>query len=177
MPNAEEFEWIQRALRRYEQPLLRFAIQLVGHAHAPDIVQDTFLALCHAERADVEDRLAPWLFIVCRNRAFDLLRERRRIAPLDPLDEEKGTTNPDSQPVIHIERRQSIGRVQAAMEQLSPKHRQVLILKFSTGMSYKEMAEVMDLSVAHVGVLLHNALKLIRQQLAETELAECVGTR
>jgi RNA polymerase sigma-70 factor (ECF subfamily) len=169
MPNADEFEWIQRALARYEQPLLRFAIQLVGHAHAQDIVQDTFLALCKAERSDIEQRLAPWLFIVCKRRALDLLRERRR---LSPLDENGSMTSLDSQPLSCAERRQSMSRVQAIVERLPEKQRQVLILRFSTGMSYKQIAEVMELSVTHVGVLLHQAIKGIRKQLRENTATE-----
>lgn len=164
MPNADELEWIQRALARYEQPLLRFAIHLVGHAHAQDIVQDTFLALCNEERSEIEHRLAPWLFIVCKRRALDLLRERRR---LSPLDENGGMTSLDSQPLGCAERRQSISRVQASIERLPDKQRQVLILRFAAGMSYKQIAEVTDLSVTHVGVLLHQAIKGVRKHLGE----------
>ena len=174
MPTAAELEWIQDALARYEQPLLRFAMQWVGRAHAEDIVQDTFLALCKVQRPEIEQRLAPWLFVVCMNRARDLLREHRR---LSPLDDEKHMTHPDSGPSHHAERKQSIGRVQAAIEQLPAKQREVLILKFSAGMSYREIAEVTELSVDHVGVLLHFAIKGIRKQLGESAVEKCASTR
>lgn len=43
---------------------------------------------------------------------------------------------------------------------------QAVILKFSGGLRYKEIAEVMELSVSHVGVILHTAIGQLRAQLA-----------
>jgi RNA polymerase sigma-70 factor (ECF subfamily) len=42
-----------------------------------------------------------------------------------------------------------------------------VILKFSGGLSYKEIAEVMELSVSHVGVILHTAIGRLRTSLGE----------
>lgn len=172
MPNADEFEWIRRALARYEQPLLRFAAQLVGPSAARDVVQDTFLALCKAEPSAIEARLKPWLFVVCRNRALDLLRERRRLSQLDDHSEQPC----DERTVAELERRQSISRVYALIQKLPQQQREILVLKFSAGMSYREIAEVMELTETHVGVLLHVAVKRLRKRLAE-QAAECVSAR
>src|SRR5262245_4545632 len=136
MPEPSDREWIQDALARYEQPLLRFASHLVGASYAGDIVQDTFLALCKAKRAEIEQRLAPWLFIVCSNRALDWRRQRSR---LSALDDERGIASRDSEPPSKMERRLSISRVQQIMEQLPEQQRQALVLRFSAGMSYTEI--------------------------------------
>ena len=164
--------WIQSALDRYETSLLRYAASVVGNAAAPDVVQDTFLALCRAEPEKVEGHLGPWLFVVCRNRARELLREGNR---LRPLEEQDVTGNPDSEPWRRVERQQSLGRVQHLLQELPEKQREAVVLKFAAGLSYKEIAAVMDVSVSHVGVILHTALTKLRVLLAEPTEALGVG--
>ena len=44
----------------------------------------------------------------------------------------------------------------------------LLLLRFSHGLSYRETAEVMDVTVSHVGVLLHEAMKTLRTRLGAT---------
>jgi RNA polymerase sigma-70 factor (ECF subfamily) len=166
-------ELILEALARFEKPLLRYAASLVGRAHAADVVQDTFLALCKAERSKVEGHLTQWLFTVCRNRARDEFRQRGRLEELEDDDME----SPDSGPASHVERRQSIGRVQAALECLTDQQQQAVRLKFSAGLRYKEIAEAMETSVSNVGVILHTAVRKIRDELGTDSSPVLAGTR
>src|SRR5262245_7005067 len=72
------------ALARYEAPLIRYAVQLLGDVEqARDVVQDTFVQLCRADPAEVGDHLSAWLYSVCRNRSLDILRKERRMHVLD----------------------------------------------------------------------------------------------
>lgn len=90
LPKAD---WVRGTLERYESPLLRYAACLTGDLEqARDAVQDTFLKLCEREPGEVEDRLAEWLFTVCRNRSLDLLRKQSRMKPLalEALDARPG---------------------------------------------------------------------------------------
>src|SRR3979409_1651602 len=60
-----------------------YAAGLLGAPEAArDVVQETFLRLCVQDRAEIESRLAEWLFTVCRNRALDVLRKERRMTRL-----------------------------------------------------------------------------------------------
>src|SRR5713226_5175292 len=79
-------DWIRSILDMYEGPLIRYAAAIVGDIErARDVVQDTFLRLCaQKDLLRFGDHLAPWLFTVCRNRAFDL---RRKEGPMQPMDE------------------------------------------------------------------------------------------
>ena len=43
------------------------------------------------------------------------------------------------------------------VEELPDRQQEILRLKFQGGLSYKEIADVMDLTISHVGVLIHNA--------------------
>ena len=67
-------------LQRYERPLIRYAQNIVGQLDdARDIVQDVFVKLSQTLHSLDTERLAPWLFTVCKNRATDHLRKHSRI--------------------------------------------------------------------------------------------------
>ncbi|MBK7580801.1 MAG: sigma-70 family RNA polymerase sigma factor [Myxococcales bacterium] len=157
-------EWVLAALTHFEGPLLRFASGLVGSGHAADVVQDTFLELYRADRGQVEGHLSAWLFTVCKRRAIDVVRERGRLAA---LEEDDGMQSPDSGPAARVERQESMSRVERALERLTERDRQVVILKFSAGLRYKEIAEVMELSASNVGFILHTAIKILREELGD----------
>src|SRR5258706_15240201 len=97
----DDLSWVKGALARYEQPLLRFAASVVGRELAADVVQDTFVALCKAERTQIEGHLAAWLFTVCKHRALDIRRDRGRLAE---IAEDEGMESPDSGPMTRAER-------------------------------------------------------------------------
>jgi len=162
-----EPDWVLAALRKHEGPLLRYAASLVGETRAQDVVQDAFLRLCAEPAESVRDHVAAWLFTVCRNRAFQIRRADRRLARI----EEKGEMleSPDSGPVAKLERAESLSRVGAAMAALPRKQREVLRLKIEAGLSYKDIAEVMNLTVSNVGFILHTAITRVREGLAEQD--------
>lgn len=160
--------WVLEAVERHERPLLRFVTRLVGAAQAPDIVQDTFLKLCQQEQAEVQGHLAAWLFAVAKNRALDVLRRRDRATPLPEGDDVK---SPDSGPQAKVERQQTLSRLLKLVDELPEREREAVLLKFSGGLSYQEIAETMSLSVSNVGFILHTAMRSIRTQLADDAFA------
>lgn len=174
IPSAAEPDWVLGALRRHEGPLLRYAASLVGESRAQDVVQDAFLRLCAQPAASVQGHLAAWLFTVCRNRALELRRADRR---LDLLEEEELLESPDSGPVAKLERAESLSRVSAAVAALPSRQREALQLKLEAGLSYKDIAEVMNLTVSNVGFILHTAIARLREHLAEQDQpARAVGS-
>ena len=169
---ADDVDWVREVLRRFEAPLSRFAASIAGPAHAPDVVQDTFVKLCREDRQKIEGHLAAWLFTVCRNRAIEIVRAERRLSSMEDVDVEP---NPDSGPVSKLERKENATRVGAAMEALPEKQRQALLLKVEGGLSYKEIAEVMNTTVGNVGFILHTAVSAIREHLAASEAPVAAG--
>jgi RNA polymerase sigma factor (sigma-70 family) len=162
---AADSEWVLAALERFELPLLRFAATIAGRAQAADVVQDTFLKLCAENRSKVEGHLAAWLFTVCKHRAIELRRSERRLSSMEDVDVQP---NPDSGPALELERKQSISRIDAAIEALAEREREALLLKLDAGLSYKQIAEVMNLSVSNVGFILHTAIAKLRAELGRT---------
>jgi RNA polymerase sigma factor (sigma-70 family) len=157
---------VLEALERFEQPLLRFAATIAGPDAARDTVQDVFLELCKEPWDKVEGHLAAWLFTVCRNKAIS---HRRKVARHTDVEEDEVIAESDRGPDRTLEKKEAASRIARAMEGLSERDREVVALKFAGGLSYKEIADVTKLSVSHVGVILHEALKKVRERLAREE--------
>jgi len=164
--DASKQVWVEEALQRYERPLVRYAAHLVGNTDlARDIVQDTFLRLWSADQAEVDGRLAAWLYTVCRNRALDVMRKERRMVPLESVRTDvRPSDSPTPGTVLDTaERRESI---QGILTTLPQNQREVIRLKFQDGLSYKNISEVTGLSVSNVGYLIHIGIRTIRRRLA-----------
>ncbi|HYQ01116.1 MAG TPA: sigma-70 family RNA polymerase sigma factor [Polyangiaceae bacterium] len=167
-----EPEWVLAALQKHEAALLRYAASLVGETRAQDVVQDTFLRLCSQPVESVQDHLAAWLFTVCRNRAREIRRADRRVAVIQDVEEKDDMReSPDSGPIAKLERAEDLSRVAQAMAALPKKQREALRLKVEAGLSYKDIAEVMNLSVGNVGFILHQAIARVRESLSEQDEA------
>ncbi|MFO0552731.1 MAG: sigma-70 family RNA polymerase sigma factor [Polyangiaceae bacterium] len=158
--------FIAAALEEHEKPLLRYATSLVGREAACDLVQDVFLQLCRASREEIGGHVRPWLFVVCRNRAIS---QKRRRVPESDVEEADVETGVDSGPLARLEKKEAATLLMRALDGLSERDREVVVLKFASGLSYKEIAEVTKLTVNHVGVILHEALKKVRTTVGQLE--------
>ena len=110
-----------------------------------------------------------WLFTVTRNRALDHLRKNRRIIPMT-LPDDRPCAAPG--PAATLERRESAASLFSLLDALSPNQREVIRLKFQNDLSYREIADVTQLSVTNVGFLLHTGLKKLRALLREQPLPD-----
>ena len=170
---ADHGPWVRAAVARFEAPLTLYATRLLGGDAdaARDVVQETFLRLCVQDRSGLEERLAEWLFTVCRNRALDVLRKESRMTRLsDDQVQQRASEAPG--PLEVVERREASTRVLDLVETLPPNQREVIRLKFQNGFSYQEISRISGLSVSNVGYLLHVGLKSLRHQLLDGQTAE-----
>ncbi len=164
-PNAND--WIRTAVSRFEGPLTLYASRLLNDPdRARDVVQDTFLKLCRHDDPEIRDRLAEWLFTVCRNRALDILRKEGRMTR---LSDEHAIAHASAEPgpAEALETRESAAQVLKALENLPPNQREVIRLKFQNGFSYREISRISGHSVSNVGFLIHTGLKTIRRRLVD----------
>jgi RNA polymerase sigma-70 factor (ECF subfamily) len=151
-------------LERHEGPLLRYATRITGSGElAREVVQDTFCRLCAQPREKVAGHEAEWLFTVCRNRALDVRRKEGRMQTSDAVLAAQPSAAPP--PGAAAEGKETLGRILRCLDGLPPNQREVVLLKFQSGLSYKEIAGVTQLSVSNVGYLLHTALKTLRTKL------------
>jgi RNA polymerase sigma-70 factor (ECF subfamily) len=81
-------------------------------------------------------------------------------------DDTRPSDAPD--PAASMEQRETAVSVFRLLDQLTPNQRAVIRLKFQNDLSYKEIAEITQLSVTNVGFLIHTGLKKLRALLQES---------
>lgn len=170
--DIDAFEKLQH---HFEAPIKRFVRRLIGMTDlVDDVVQDVFISLYYnLHRIDPIEKIRPYLFRMARNRCFDELR-RSQNRPTISLDDEPVNVwvsytatadHYDSQPeevahwlLLHME-------VQEAMDKLPEIQRLALIMYSEEGLSYAEIAEVMECSLGTVKSRLYHAKQNLRTLL------------
>jgi len=173
--SGDHRQWVLSVLEEYEVPLLRFAGRLLGDEQsARDVVQHAFMRLCEqsADRLSPA-HVAPWLFTVCRNKAVDIMRRRQRTAALGP-SETPETVSKEPNPADSAEREELYRRLNALVDQLPTKQRETVSL-WSEGFTYREIAEMTERSEVNVRVLVHRAVKRLRENPDARELLVSAG--
>ena len=160
---------------RYVAKVSRQAIQLLGNtADAEEVVQEVFLTLyTKAQTFRGEAALSTWLYRLTANAAISKLRRRRHQNELS-LDEYLPSFQADGhhavRPVVdwsstceeHMARTEMLRLLQDAVEQLPPVDKAVVVLSDLEGLSNREIAEALELSVAAVKARLHRARLFLR---------------
>ena len=165
-------QWVLSAVDQYEVPLLRYALRVVGDADlARDAVQHTFLKLCDESRSGAavtgytRERLAAWLFRVCRNRAVDHLRQQGRDDSLDAACchgiDEVGTGR-EGDPADLSESRELSVCLRELVAQLPPAQREAIDL-WCEGFTYRQIGEIVGRQEGHVRVLVHRGFARLRE--------------
>lgn len=134
---------------------------LSGSQHADDVAQDVWIDVYRdLPKLHNPEAFFPWLYRVARNRAYRLMR--RRDLPVQSLTEIDiaDLSEPDVEFTAD-----EVSAVYTALDQLSPEHREVLLLRFIEDMSYEDIAAVIDCPVGTVRSRIHNAKILLRKVL------------
>jgi len=151
--------------RRNGTPLLRFALKLTlgDKQRAEDIVQETMLrAWRHPEVVGDGTRpIRPWLITVTRRVAIDMWRARARI---EETADDAETDRPD--PVEPIEQAVTALDVRAALAQLTPEHRDVIVAMYLHDRSVAEVAEALGIPAGTVKSRTYYGLRQLRRLLS-----------
>ena len=164
---AGQAENLQAILSRFELPLLQFATRILGDRdRARDVVQETFVRFQREGASSLNGKPATWLFTVCRNCALNVCRKENRMTYLDHELLEKSQSD-EASPPEQLEQKEASGFLLRIVASLPPRQQEIIQLKFQNDLSYQQIAEITQLSVSNVGVILHNALKTLRQRYGE----------
>jgi RNA polymerase sigma-70 factor (ECF subfamily) len=147
-------------------PLVAYARRFtVSHDAARDIVQDVFTHLW-TNRSSLTGLggTRAYLYRAVRNRAFDV-RKHERI-------EERTVTSHDPEPITtasdaDVYRREVAERVGAAFAALSPRVREVAILRWRDGLGRAEIATIMGVAIPTVNNQLTQAARIMRELLSD----------
>lgn len=155
-----------------QNKIYTLALRMTGNSEdAADLAQEAFLKVWRAlPDFQGESGFSTWLYRLTSNLCIDFLRRenrRRSIASISSLDDEEGplpTDVPDRRftPEDELERRELRTAVDRGLRRLSDEHRQVLALRAVEGLSYTEIAGVLDLEVGTVKSRIARARSALR---------------
>jgi RNA polymerase sigma-70 factor, ECF subfamily len=161
---------VTRVYTAYAPALFRFFMAAVGDRHqAEDLTGTAFVSAIESLprfRGPVE-ALGGWLFQIARHDLYDHRRRqaRSRIEPLeDNLDEAaliSGAEDPEELAIARLEG----GRVLAALGELSPDQREVLLLRMAGGLTAPEVADILGKTTGAVKALQHRGLASLARVL------------
>ena len=139
---------------------------------AMDIAQEIFLKLFSAIRQfRGEATFESWLYRLVVNSCMDQKRRRHRFLPL--VEEFVEALRSSGENVLHKLLRVEVSeRVRAAVASLPPEQRIVVILRYTEGLSYEEIASALGCSMGTVASRLNRAHKFLERRLAHVVQAE-----
>ena len=154
---------------RYEAKLLRYGRKFLARQEdIQDIVQDVFVSTYqNIQGFDASQRFSPWIYRIAHNAFVNGLRKKER-GPLI-IDFDTLISHPVYDDPAESEREQKDMRIliDKGMESLSPKYREVLVLHYFEEMSYKDMADVLQVPQGTIGVRLKRAKEALRAALGD----------
>jgi RNA polymerase sigma-70 factor (ECF subfamily) len=175
--SAVDRELVERARRgdgdafgtlvvRHQDRIYTAVLRFCGDADdARDIVQRAFLnAWRRLESFKGDAAFSTWMYRIAFNESVSFRREggRRRLAPLNETSPEPAD---DRRPGDRLESAEARGQVQAALNQLDPDDKKIIVLKEIDDRSYDEIAEILEIPKGTVRSRLFRAREALRDKL------------
>ena len=153
----------------YYRRLFGFALKITRRAElVEEIVNDVLLVVWReAARFDGRSRVSSWIFGIAWRQSLKALEHDRRRAALDAEAVASATSfDPSPGPETMAEARQRGSALRRALAALSPEQRAVVELTFFEGLSYPEIATVLDCPVNTVKTRMFHARRKLRELLS-----------
>ena len=153
-------------VRAYETPVYNYVMRLVGgdRALAEDLTQEVFIRVFQGlPKFSLRSKFTTWLFQVTKNRVLDELRaSERRPRALVAIDDAPPLEVVDA-PVEQVE---TIQALWLAVEELNTDLKMALLLRDVVGLSYNEIADSLDTTLATVKWRIFKAREEVQLALA-----------
>jgi len=155
----------EQLVKKYEHSVLNTIYRYVGdRVEAEDIAQEVFLRVWRqARNFKGESRFSTWLYRIVVNQCLsDRRKYKETLQPLDAtIEKEDGSETPEAE----VERRKGAEIVRKAVDELPSRQRIALILSKFEGKSYKEVAQIMGVSLSTVESLIFRARSSLKKKL------------
>ena len=161
---------LEHLIRDYHVPIYRYCFRLAGNAaDAEDLTQQTFAIACqHLGQLKDPGRVSGWLYRIARN-SFLKSNRRKRPVVASALEVDVDQVRDQQSNATEVEHLVDAEYVQAALNQLDPPQRAVLMMFYFEELSYKEIASRLNVQLGTVMSRLSRAKEKLRGVLAQLE--------
>jgi len=153
--------------REYATAVYRFCLGVLPEpADAEDATAEVFLRVrLRLHQYDPERPFKAWLFTVAANHCWDELRRRRTRGDESTEEAPVPTSEPD--PYERLLQERTEREIAAGLKKIPARSRLALTLRYYADLSYREIAETLDVPETFVGTLLLRARRQLRREIAE----------
>ncbi len=169
---AGDMSAFQELVARYQQKVLMVILGLLRNREdALEVSQETFLrAYRKINSFKGGSSFYTWLYRIAVNMAIDAQRRIKR-NPLDLRESMDGILEERDEvakdPFVDVHDKQLRAKLTQAINELSPEHRSVIVLRTLEGLSYKDIGEILGCSDGTVMSRLHYARKKLQEKLRD----------
>lgn len=181
LAKAGQTQAVEQLVDLYAPRLFGLLYRMIGsRPDAEDLLQETFVKVLRGLGSYREDgRFEPWLFSIAANLARDWLRRQGR-SPVTALagrdeDLEASFTFDGPSPEQTLAQAEQLDLLQQAVNELSPAEREIVSLRFFAQMSFKEIAEALQVPLGTALARAHRAIGHLRERLGGAEEAPSTG--
>ena len=170
-----EPESFRKLVLSYQDMIINTCYGFVkNHTDAEDVAQEVFIEVYRSISKFREDaKLSTWLYRIAVNKSIDFLRKQKRKIWLGSIQSVFGSEakamvvedkhQPNPQQILEQNERKIV--LQHAIDKLAENQKTAFILHKYEGLSYKEIAKIMDLSLSSVESLMHRSKKNLKKLL------------
>jgi RNA polymerase sigma-70 factor (ECF subfamily) len=157
--SAGRVERLAVLFERHHIMLFNFFLRLTGNrSHSEDLVQDVFFRILKYRKTyRSRSKFTVWMYQIARNAHVDHLRKRKEEIPLDDQFDEPASAEAPAVERLSAEIDASLLRT--ALERLSLRRKEVLLLSRFQNMKYREIAELMGCDIGSIKSTVHRAVK------------------
>jgi RNA polymerase sigma factor (sigma-70 family) len=186
-PASAEAAWTQpswdEVVRTHSPRVYRLAYRLTGNAHdAEDLTQDVFVRVFRSLSSYTPGTFEGWLHRITTNLFLDMVRRRARIR-FEPLSDDAPDrlAGREPTPAQAYDETHWDDDVQRALDALAPEFRAAVVLCDIEGLSYEEIADVLDIKLGTVRSRIHRGRTQLRTALVhrapDRQRRSLVGSR
>ncbi len=168
------FEYL---FNRYRDAIHRlFAQRLGGIGDIDDLLQETFIKVyINLHRYDARYTFGQWVYTIARNTFVDFVRRRQEDLPIDERFAAPVAPGPTpEESVINLQQRTQIEHY---LERLTPRYRQLIVLRFFDEYSYEEIAAKLSLPLGTVKTQIHRARERMCTLIVRNDGQQFASTR
>ena len=177
---AGDLESFNQLVSRWERPIYALAYRTLGREEdARDVVQEAFLRAYRGLKGfKGQAKFSSWLYRITLNLCRDWIRKERR-APIvqvpegtDPVDLADAQASPTESGEELVSRREMSRAVSKAMAELPEEQRTAILLKEYHGLTFQEIADMLQCPLSTVKTRLYQGLSVLRRRLERQQSEE-----
>lgn len=177
--NREE-KAFKQLVEEYQKMVFKTCMGIVHNDDdADDVAQEVFIEAFHSiDKFRADSKISTWLYRIAMNKSLNFIRDNKRNRLLQSIGLKSTPDIPDDehnydQPFEAVQQKQRKKIMDAAIDSLPENQRTAFVLSKFDELSYKEISEIMDISIPSVESLLFRAKQNLQKKLIHCYKKSC----